>query len=481
MMSRLSALLAAAIMASAPPAFAYDPAPWIDDARQIRAALGARYANIDWLTGDRALNLDANFKLLEGGLARVESDAEARAMLDRALGALADGHVRIDWSKPAGGPLVAAPTGPVKPCADARPMRSRPPVAAGLPGWRPLDAGEGAREFPGGRLSVEGREVGVVQIGLFEADQEVCQAAAARLGLPLDKPCDDDCSRRLDTAVYQLLTDRFGARLSAMKAAGVQVLMIDLAGNGGGREWAEVAARMVTPLRIRSAPVRYVRSPQAAEQLESLAVDIEANVQDEREPLKARLLAQAADLRARATEARRACDPAASVGAGKPCPLLIDAGYGAGVWAAADPVALADKAWGQSVFTPAKWTWSEGVWSGPLIVLVDARSASASEEFAAILQDNKAAIILGSPTLGAGCGHATSAGPITLKNSGGRLFLPDCLRLRADGSNEIGGIEPDVLVGFRNTDGPALKARRLAPRLPEAVARAVTLAGTRGR
>lgn len=59
-----------------------------------------------------------------------------------------------------------------------------------------------------------------------------------------------------------------------------------------------------------------------------------------------------------------------------------------------------------------------------------------------------------------------------LKNSGGRQSLPDGLRLRADGSNEIGGVEPDVLVGFRNTDGAALKTKRLAPRLPEAVRRA---------
>ncbi|OZA78014.1 MAG: hypothetical protein B7X77_04035, partial [Caulobacter sp. 39-67-4] len=117
--------------------------------------------------------------------------------------------------------------------------------------------------------------------------------------------------------------------------------------------------------------------------------------------------------------------------------------------------------------------WREGVWSGPLMVLVDSRSASASEEFAAVLQDNRAALIVGSPTLGAGCGHATDVGPLTLKNSGGRLFMPDCVRLRADGSNEIGGVEPDVLVGFRGSDGPALKARRLATRLSDAVAKAV--------
>lgn len=473
MISRLrAAVAAAALWGVAAPAFAYDPTPWLEDARQIRAVFGNRYANIDWLTGDRGVNLDTNFKMLEGGLARVSSDAEAKALLDRAMSSLADGHVQIDWTaRPA--PTAGAPAAaPAKPCASARPQRPRPPVAAGLPGWTPLNDGEGAREFPGGLVTVGGRKVGVVQINIFEADPVVCEAAAAQLKLPMDKPCDDGCAGKLDTAMYQVLTDRFAARLAAIKAAGAEVLMVDLAGNGGGREWAEVAARMVTPVRLKSAPVRLVRSSYAAEQLEALAVDIEANVKEERGAKKADLLRQAADLRARATEARRACEPGAPAADGKPCPLLIDAGYSSGVWASADPTTLTDKAWGQSVFTPAKWTWREGVWSGPLMVLVDARSASASEEFAAMLQDNKAALIVGSPSLGAGCGHATPAGPVTLKNSGGRLSLPDCLRLRADGSNEIGGVEPDVLVGFRGTDGAALKAKRLALRLPDAVAKA---------
>lgn len=464
MISRLSAACAAlALWGVAAPAFAYDPAPWIEDARQIRAALATRYANLDWLTGERGVNLDTNFKALEGGLAKTTSDAEARALVDRALSSLADGHVQMDWSPAASAPKVSAP--PAPPCADMRPFRPRPPVAAGLPGWAPLDTGEGAREFPGGLVTVEGRKLGVVQINIFMADPAVCEAAAARLKLPLDKPCDKDCDGKLDTAVYQEMTDRFAGRLAAIKAAGADMLMVDLAGNGGGREWAEIAARMVTPVRLKSAPVRLVRSPQAADNLDALALDIEMNVKDERGAAKAALLAEAKALRARAAEARQPCVE------GQPCPLLIDARYSSGVRAALDP-AMVGKPWGQSVFGPLKWTWREGVWSGPLIVLVDGRSASASEEFAAMIQDNKAGIILGSPTLGAGCGHATEAGPVVLKNSGGRLSLPDCLRLRADGSNEIGGVEPDVLVGFRNTDGAAMKARRLAPRLPEAVRRA---------
>jgi len=463
-----AAMAAVALWAVAAPALAYDPAPWIQDARQIRVALDTRYPNIEWLKVDRGLNLDSSFQALEGGLEKASSEAESRALMDKALASLADGHVRIDWTKAA---LVSGDIRPGDglPCADLRPQRTRPPAASGLPGWTALDSGEGAREFPGGLVTIDGRKIGVVQIVLFMADRAVCDAAVAELKLPMDKPCDGGCAQRLDAAVYQILTDRFGARLQAMKVAGAEVLMIDLTGNGGGREWAEVALRMVTPVRVKSGPVHHVRSPQAASQLDSLAEDIENNISQERGATRADLLRQAADLRARAAEARRPCDPAAD----RSCPLLIDAGYSSGVWASADPAALADKPWGQSVFQPAKWTWREGVWSGPLMVLVDGKSASASEEFAAVLQDNKAAVIVGAPTLGAGCGHATDVGPLTLKNSGGRLFLPDCLRLRADGSNEIGGVEPDILVGFRVTDGPALKARRLAARLPEAVARAV--------
>ena len=39
------------------------------------------------------------------------------------------------------------------------------------------------------------------------------------------------------------MTRDLAAQLSAIKTAGADVLLIDVAGNGGGTEWAEVAAR----------------------------------------------------------------------------------------------------------------------------------------------------------------------------------------------------------------------------------------------
>jgi hypothetical protein len=47
--------------------------------------------------------------------------------------------------------------------------------------------------------------------------------------------------------------------------------------------------------------------------------------------------------------------------------------------------------------------------------------------------------------------------------------MPDCARFRADGTNEIMGVEPDVLIGFSATDGPHVRARRFLAKLPDAV------------
>jgi hypothetical protein len=83
--------------------------------------------------------------------------------------------------------------------------------------------------------------------------------------------------------------------------------------------------------------------------------------------------------------------------------------------------------------------YHDGVWPGPLAVLVDNETWSAAEEFAALLQDNHAAVIVGTRTGGAGCGHTWGGTPTVLENSGAafkaRLIqkhLPDALALAAD-------------------------------------------------
>ena len=92
-----------------------------------------------------------------------------------------------------------------------------------------------------------------------------------------------------------------------------------------------------------------------------------------------------------------------------------------------------------------------------------------------MLQDNRAAVILGARTGGAGCGHTYGGTPTVLANSKAVLELPDCIRFRRDGSNEVRGVIPDDVVGLRAEDGKALKAELIGAALPDAVRRAVAL------
>jgi C-terminal processing protease CtpA/Prc len=85
---------------------------------------------------------------------------------------------------------------------------------------------------------------------------------------------------------------------------------------------------------------------------------------------------------------------------------------------------------------------------GRLYIMTDARTASASEQFAALLIDNGVARTIGEKTMGVGCGFTNGGNPTTLKHSGLVIWMPDCARLRADGSNEFEGVAPDYPVAW---------------------------------
>ena len=109
----------------------------------------------------------------------------------------------------------------------------------------------------------------------------------------------------------------------------------------------------------------------------------------------------------------------------------------------------------------------EGDWDGPLAVLVDGRTASASEDLIVWLHESRAATILGERTYGAGCGYVDGGAPIRLERIGCTVLMPNCARFTSDGVNEIEGIAPDVVLPLR--EGKASeRLRRLVEALPPA-------------
>ncbi|WBY07322.1 hypothetical protein PIB19_18420 [Sphingomonas sp. 7/4-4] len=63
--------------------------------------------------------------------------------------------------------------------------------------------------------------------------------------------------------------------------------------------------------------------------------------------------------------------------------------------------------------------------------------------FAATMKDNGIARTLGARTGGDGCGFMAKGDPLVLAHSQLRFRIPNCLRLRADGTDEVAGIAAD--------------------------------------
>jgi C-terminal processing protease CtpA/Prc len=270
------------------------------------------------------------------------------------------------------------------------------------------------------------------------------------------------------------MTRDLAAQLRAIEIAEADVLLVDVANNGGGTEWAEAAARMVTAIRLKSERMGFVRGPHWAKHFANTVVDLRADAKGASQKDQEMLNGLAQQVQEYQRDAETPCDSQPLWQGKRPsCNWLGLGFYASGVIGSADPKAIKDKPWASDIFTPIQYPYEEGVWRGPLIVLVNGGTGSAAEQFAAVLQDNHAAVVMGAPTVGAGCGHTNGGTPTTLKNSGGILELPDCARMRADGSNEVMGIQPNVLVGLRTTDGPHRQGMRVGQKLPEAVARAI--------
>ena len=123
----------------------------------------------------------------------------------------------------------------------------------------------------------------------------------------------------------------------------------------------------------------------------------------------------------------------------------------------ADWRAYANHASAAALYVPASLGVLQGAWQGPVYVVTDETTASAAEMFGAILQDNHAGKVVGRHTIGAGCGNQGPYRFVTLPRMRAALRVSDCVLIRADGSDEVAGLTPDLPV-----DGGSSSARAQA-------------------
>jgi hypothetical protein len=321
----------------------------------MRSALTTRYANLPWLLTDRAFDLDGLFVRAENALRNARDDAAAMRVFDRIVERIDDGHVRIEWPRPASSSAMPIPSAspvaitPAGFCA-ARGYRggsSATQIAPALPGYTALWSGD---VLPGGTFAAGEVRAGIIRIDQFEprGSPSLCEEAVRSLRVPLDRPCDEACNNAILTFAYRKLTATLEQRLRDLKASGATLLVVDITGNGGGSEWTEAAARMISAKPLTSARHGFVRGAHWERLWSDQADRLRAFAAKARGQERAALLGWAAKAQAAVAEAQRRCPPT-----GDPnCPWLGSVGFSTGLVGKVTAGQYADREWGGAHLQP---------------------------------------------------------------------------------------------------------------------------------
>ncbi len=433
--------------------------PYIEDFHQLLSEMSVHYANLEWVANDRRTDLPKLIARTEERLRNARSDEEAHRAFTRFINALGDGHLEIQWPRPSASRQSSA--APEQSFCERMGYDQQDNDGgvdwSSFPGFKPVQDAD-AVDFPGGLVHLKGTTIGVVRIGLFSehSHMALCHQAQKKLAKSDDAPCTDACEDDFEFAVADLLTAALERRLHSLRAAGATHILIDITGNGGGTNWVQPAARVMTPIPLKSPRIAFVKSDHWVKQLQERLHDVTADALRSTSEDAAVLAQASADLRDAQAHAMPDCDRSTLwKGTTVDCSQVYKPHlFTSGTLAYAKPGSFPNLKSRYVLFDPLHYHYHEGVNQLPVIVLVDNNTASSAEYFAAMLQDNHAATIVGVVTNGCGCGFTNGGIATTLKNSHASVRLPDCIRLRADGSNEVAGITPDFLVPWPEQTTP---------------------------
>jgi hypothetical protein len=439
----------------------YDPAPYLQDLHTLEDSAAAGYANLDWQVQRGVVDPVALHQRTESRLRAAGSRAAARAALTAFAAAFEDGHFRarrptpalIEWVEAqVTGARSAPPSasdGAAAGCAALgyRDDRSPSPLAK-HPTYRQLGTPDDA--FAIGTLDGRHGSVGVLRLDAFGVTRfgTVCAGAwPEAIREAVDGHCLEQCQDRLWLATSDSLLAELTRSINRLADAGIGALVVDLRGNGGGNDWVAPAARLFTGKALHGHHAGVVRHPHHLAQLTGTIEELtRAAAATTDSAWRGILVAARKRAEAQLAEVRTPCDRRAIWRQGiaaVPCSPLATQGFTTG-FVEYLPATMRGMPGAATAFAPLRFRYEEGIWQGPVVLLIDRGTASASEDFVVTLKDAGVARLFGQRTYGAGCGFTDGGIGFTLPHSGLRVEMPDCARIRRNGMNEVAGIEPDV-------------------------------------
>jgi hypothetical protein len=459
-------------------------AAWLADFDRLEQYLASAGANFDWVVAKRGLDLVALDTLTRREIASSYTSIGAAWTARAFVKNFADGHTRarirpaIWWRGLTGRDSAADGAGTFReegtsPTLLSSMTANAACAAAGLDaaarpeGWDlPFPEVSGAEllpdeEFPAVLISLpDGRKIGILRIANFGHERfgATCVRAWEAFGPQLTEPCTGECRWSFVAAVMRQGAMRAAGVANELARRGAAVVVVDITGNGGGSEYADALARALTATPLHLAPggiIRHRLHAQILEEERAALVADTARATPAQRVLLDRAVALTDSLLAEMT---RDCQRQVVWSGGTPaCSNTVVTPRVASYLRSETLEGLTS---GWVLWGPAWVGVEEGIYRGPLLVLQDHRSASASEEFAARLRDNDAVRLVGERSFGAGCGYMNGGTRLELEALGLLVRAPDCQRLRRDGSNETEGLPADVEAGWTAEDTPALRVEK---------------------
>lgn len=467
-------------------------AAWLADFDRLERYLSTAGANFDWVVAKRGLDLVALDTLTRREIAASYTSIGAAWTVRAFVKNFADGHTHarirpaIWWRGITGGDSASDGSGTVRTEGPSptlvRSMSAQAAcAAAGLDadarpdGWDlPFPEVSGAElladeEFPAVLITLpDGRKIGILRIANFGHERfgATCARAWEAFGPQLTEPCTGDCRWAFVAAVMRQGAMRAAGVANELARRGAAVVVVDITGNGGGSEYADAIARALTATPLHLASGGIIRHRLHAEILEEERAALVADTA-RATPAQRVLLGRAIALTdSLLGEMSRDCGRQVVWSGGTPaCSNTVVVPR---VASYLPSEALEGLTSGWVIWGPSWVGVEEGIYRGPLLVLQDHRSASASEEFAARLRDNDAVRLVGERSFGAGCGYISGGTRLELEALGLLVRAPDCQRLRRDGSNETEGLPADIEAGWEAEDAPALRAEKALQALARA-------------
>ncbi|MBW7567376.1 hypothetical protein KIF53_07865 [Chromobacterium subtsugae] len=474
------ALLALPGCAWANPTAGFDRAAWQQDYQLLKQTLQQRYSHLAWMASPQSgIDLPALDRQAQAALRQARDDAEARQAIIGFQQGFRDGHFSLLANTPSAAessgrdepaPRDLARDKPLDGCAalgyeqDSKIGFSLPFET--LPGFHLTS--DGLSESMRSGLADLGRagQAAVLRIPTFSpkgyplACQRVWRAAMPQTGA-FD-------SEKLFQLTYRQWFADVAQRLAELRQAGARVLILDVGNNPGGNDSGDAMTRLLTPGVVRSPSLWMARSPAGKAYLDQWIEDLSSGLPASASASdKAKLQGLLQDFRQKRAELdsrpapdmswvwreQRRWDPQAGYS------RLIAAGYASGAVAHLEPGSYSREV-AETLFWPAQTEKLKGAWQGPVYIVADQKTYSAAEMFVAVSRDNGLAKIVGARTGGDGCGFMGKLEPLLLPHSGLRLRIPDCVRLRADGGDEVAGIQPDLPVPAQPGESRRARAQK---------------------